>query len=133
MNYIYNSMSIELYILILALAIFAAFYEMYNMKRKKSGDPTIWIFPFMILTCVAFIIKRCAMELTTNIIFQKAANIGATICAIMLFIVFIVTYIVAYKNNYINTEKIKKLKPLFIACFLIIIICSIYGLYYKFF
>lgn len=125
-------MSMELYIFIFVLAILAALSEIYHMKRKKSGDPTIWIFPFLILTSVAFIIKKCAMELTTNIAFQKASDIGATISAIILFIVFIVTYIIAYKNNYINTEKLKKLKPLLVACLLIFLICSIYVLYYKF-
>ena len=125
-------MSIELYIFILISAIVVAFYEMYNMKSKKSGDPTIWMFPFMIVASVSLIIKRCVNEFSTNIAFQKISNIGATISTLMFFIVFITTYIIAYRNNYIDKEKLKKLKPLIVSCLLIMLVCMVYIFYYKY-
>ena len=132
MSFIFGSISSELYILIFILVILASISEMYNMKKKKTGNPIIWIFPFLILASFSFILKRCALELTTNVVFQNVSNITATICAVIFFMVFIVTFVIAYKNNYIDTQKIKKSKPLLIACLLIFIICTMYTLYYKF-
>lgn len=132
MSFLFGSMSIEKYIIIFILVILASISEMYNMKNKKSGNPTIWVFPFLILTSVLFILKKCSMELTTNMVFQKVSGISATISAVIFFIVFAITYIIAYKKGYINVEKIKKLKPLIIACLLIISICTAYVMYYKF-
>lgn len=132
MSFLFDSMSIEKYIILFILVILASISEMYNMKKKKSENPTIWVFPFLILTSVLFILKKYSMELTTNMVFQKVSGISATISAVIFFIVFAITYIIAYKKGYINVEKIKKLKPLIIACLLIISICTAYVMYYKF-
>ena len=132
MSFLFGSMSIEMYIIIFILVIFVSVSEIYNMKKNKIGDPTMWFFPFLILTSFLFILKKLSMELTTNILFQKVTDISATISAVISFIVFIVTYIFAYKKGYINVEKLKKLKPMIIACLLIMLICTAYVLYYKF-
>lgn len=132
MSFLFGSMSIELYIIVFILVILASISEIYNMKKNKTGNPIIWVFPFLILTSVSFILKKCSMELTTNMVFQKVADISATICAVIFFIVFVITYIIAYKKGHITVEKLKKLKPLIIACLLIMIICTTYVLYYKF-
>lgn len=132
MSFLFGSISIEVYIIVFLLVILASISEIYNIKKNKAGNPTIWCFPFLILTSVSFILKRCSMELTTNMVFQSVADICATICAILFLIVFAITYIIAYKKGLINVEKLKKLKPLIIACLLIVIICTTYVLYYKF-
>ena len=132
MFYLINSISFEMYIIIFILVILASISEIYNMKKNKIGDPIIWVFPFLILASVLFILKKCSMELTTNMVFQKVSDISATISAVIFFIVLAITYIMSYKKGYINVQRLKKLKPLIITCLLIILICNVYVLYYKF-
>lgn len=125
MHYLFSSMSIELYIFILICGILFSIYAVYDMKKKKSRHPMIWIFPVIILLCISFIMYKCAIELTTNTVFQNITDLMACISSVMFVISFIVTFILAYKNNYVDKEKLKKMKTPIIICLLIILICTL--------
>ena len=132
MSFLFSSISIETLVIVFILAIIAAVSEIYNMKKNNVKNPTILFFPCLILTLALAIWNNLSVELTTNVLFQKATNIGAIISAVLSLVVLLVTSIFSYKNGYMNIEKVKKLKPLIISCLIIILMCMAFTMYYKF-
>lgn len=125
MSYIINYLSFEMYIFILILAIVVSVYGIYDMQKKHTGHPMIWILPFNILLCLSLILYRCAFELTINQVFQTATSISTIVFSICFLLSFIVAFVIACKNNYIDNEKLKKILPLLIGCIVIMLICFV--------
>ena len=85
----------------------------------------IWIFPFGMLLSLSCFLNRYALEATVNDLFQQITDIAVHISVAGFGLSFLITFIFAYKKNYVNKEKLKKLAPLLIGCIIIMLICFI--------
>lgn len=115
MFYIVNLLPFELYVLILICISGGLVFSIFDIRKKRPGHPAIWIIPFGMLECIFLLFYRCSLELSTNVVLQKVTNILSLIGIGLFFASLIITFIIAYKKNYINREKFKKLMPTFIA------------------
>ena len=123
MRYIINTLSFESYIFVLAALFFGSIFGIYDMRKKKPGHPMTWVLPFSMELCIALALNRCALELTTNHLFQQITDIIAIVSVICFFLSFVITFILAYKKDYVDKEKFKKIMPLLIGCIIIMAIC----------
>ena len=57
--------------------------------------------------------------------FQQITDIAVHISVAGFGLSFLITFIFAYKKNYVKKEKLKKLAPLLIGCIIIMLICFI--------
>ena len=132
MSYIVNSMSFETYIFVLLVSLGLGIYGIYEMRTKQPGHPMIWMIPFWIFADIALIVFRCSIELTENLIFQKVADVMATIGSVLFLISFIVTFIIAHKKHYTNAERFEKVKPVLIFCGVGVLVCAVLIIAIKF-
>ena len=120
-----NSFPFETVCLFLLFVIIGSIFSIIEMRKKRPGNPTIWIFPFAILMGISLLIDKCAIALTTNAIFQKVSSCITSVCVVMFFLSVIVTVTLAYNKGYINKEKSKNLIPIFIIGLVFIIFGAI--------
>lgn len=119
---IINSSPFETYSLILLFIFGGSIFSIFEMRKKRPGNPTVWIFPFAMLMSVSLFIYRCAIEFTTNRLFQEITDYFASICVALCLLSVLITVIFAYRGGYVNKDKVKKLVPIVIVGFVFIVL-----------
>ncbi|MBQ8209492.1 MAG: hypothetical protein IJZ35_02780 [Clostridia bacterium] len=99
MYQVINSMPFEMYIFVLGVGLFCFIYGMYDMRKKQSKNPMMWMIPFGILTCVFLLFYRFSIEFAMSMTLQKIANIGIIISGVLFIISLIITFIIAKKTK----------------------------------
>ena len=125
MSYFINSLPFELYILILVAALGCSIYGIFYMRKNQSGHPMIWVLPFCIFLSCVLAVNRIIQEFTNNFFMQEIVNIVTLASVGCFFISFFTTFISAYKKDYVDKEKFKKLAPMLIMCIIVMLICFI--------
>lgn len=92
-----------------------AIYSMFEINKQKKGNPTMWIFPFVILTAITLLINKYAYELTVNNFFQKTSDIITIVSIALFFLSILITFVIAYIRGYLDKEKVKKVAPMIIC------------------
>ena len=131
MSIVVNSIPLVPYLIFMAGLFFGFIYSIYDVKKRTPGHPMIWIFPFGMLLCLSCFLNRYALEATVNDLFQQITDIAVHISVAGFALSFLITFIFAYKKNYVKKEKLKKLAPLLIGCIIIMLICFIIPLLLK--
>lgn len=117
---IIDSLPFEAYSMLLLFIFGGSVLSIFEMRKKRPGNPTVWIFPFSMLMSVSLFFYRFAIEFTTNQNFQQITDYIASICVALCLLSVVVTVIFAYRSGYVNKDKFKKLVPIIIIGFVFI-------------
>ena len=126
MNYIFNSLPLPYYILILiALVIF----DIYYIIKIRNSPTKFMLFPliFMLITALLLIATKCVQEWATGTILENIFTIIQSISILIVLISIIFMGINRYRKNY--AKGTKKTMLLVCSCLLVLIVSFLFAVY----
>lgn len=125
MYQILNFLPFELYIIVLLIGLGCLVSGIFIMKKKQPGNPMIWMLPFGIMTDISLIAYRLTIELTLDNVFQETTKIVLILSVILFICSLFVTFNLAIKQNYIDSEPLKQIMPTLRGCGIALIIIAV--------
>ncbi len=125
MNYLFNTIPIGLYSILVILVGFVFIYGIIDMKKKKTGHPFTNALYFLLVLGLYTIPYKMIQAYSQNSLLLNMSSYILWILVIATVVAFVYFAYMAYKCGYLDEKSKQLLRYTLLPCFIILVVCII--------